>query len=163
MENCVFLNSLRNQFFLSFSMLEGVIEICPDELWNKKSGGFIFWQQVLHALSGIHGWLREEKPEEIPSFPTFDGRNIYPELENDPEVSLTKADIRKLCQETKEVAKKWFAGKDDNWLKTPLFNTFTHFDNTIGQLRHLMYHIGHCEAIFREYGIEAGEYLDYWG
>jgi hypothetical protein len=50
MENCVFLNSLRNQFFLSFSMLEKVIEICPDALWNKKVSGFIFWQQLIHVF-----------------------------------------------------------------------------------------------------------------
>jgi hypothetical protein len=43
MENCVFLDSLRNQFFLSFLMLEKIIEICPDELWNKKVSGFVFW------------------------------------------------------------------------------------------------------------------------
>jgi hypothetical protein len=27
-----------------------------------------------------------------------------------------------------------------------------------GQIRHLMYHIGHCEAIFRENNIKTGEY-----
>lgn len=163
MENKLLFTSLRSQFFLSFSMLEKIIEICPDELWNKKVSGFVFWQQLLHAFSGVHGWLREEKPEIIPSFPTFNGKNIYPELENDPEIVLTKTDLRKLCNETKEIVEKWFEGKDDNWLKNPLFNTFTNFDNTTGQLRHIMYHIGHCEAVFRENGIVTGEYLDYWG
>jgi len=163
MENCVFLNSLKNQFFLSFSMLEKIIEICPDELWNKKISGFVFWQQLVHTFSGIHGWLREEKPEVIPSFPTFNGKSIYPEFENDPEIMLTKAEIKNLCNETKETAEKWFEGKDDDWLKKPLFNKLTNFDNTTCQLRHLMYHIGHCEAIFREHGIKTGDYLDYYG
>jgi len=163
MENCVFLNSLRNQFFLSFYMLEKIIEICPDELWNKKLSGFIFWQQLLHTFSGIHCWLRSEKPEIIPSFPTFNGKNIYPELENDPEIMLTKMEIKNLCNETKEIAEKWFEKKDDDWLKMTLFNNFTNFDNTTGQLRHIMYHIGHCEVIFREYGIKTGDYLDYFG
>ena len=89
MENRVFLNSLRSQLFLSFSMLEKIIEICPDELWNKKVSGFVFWQQLLHTLSGVCGWLREEKPEIIPIFSTFNGKNIYPEFENDPEIMLT--------------------------------------------------------------------------
>jgi len=163
MENNFLVNSLKNQFFLSFSMLEKIIEICPDELWNKKISGYVFWQQLVHTFSGIHGWLREEKPEVIPPFPTFNGKNIYPEFENDPEIMLTKTEINSLCNETKKTAEKWFEGKDDDWLKKPLFNKFTNFDNTTGQIRHVMYHIGHCEAIFRENGIKPGEYLDYFG
>jgi hypothetical protein len=101
MGNCVFLNSLKNQFFLSFSMLEKIIEICPDELWNKKVSGFVFWQQLVHVFAGVHCWLREEKPETIPSFSTFHGKNIYPELDNDPEIMLTKPEVKIICNETK--------------------------------------------------------------
>jgi hypothetical protein len=146
-------------------MLERIIAICPDELWNKKISGFVFWQQLLHTFAGTYCWLREEKPEIMPppNFSTFNGKNIYPEFENDPEIDLTKNDIRKLCDETKEAAEKWFAGKDDNWLKGIMFNKFTNFDNTMGQLKHIMYHIGHCEAVLRENGINTGDYLDYWG
>jgi hypothetical protein len=160
MENRVFLNSLRDQLFLSFAMLEKIIEICPDELWNKKVSGFVFWQQLVHAFSGACGWLREEKPEIIPVFSTFK-KNIYPEFESDPETMLTKTEVRYLYNETKETAEKWFEGKDDDWLKKPLYNKMTNLDNTTGQLRHIMYHVGHCEAIFRENGIKTGEYLDY--
>ena len=163
MENRVFLNSLKDQLFLSFSMLEKIIEICPDELWNKKVSGFVFWQQLVHAFAGAYGWLREEKPEIIPPFSTFNGKNIYPEFENDPEIMLTKTEVKSLFNETKETAEKWFEGKDDDWLKKPLFDKVTRFDNTTGQLRHIMYHAGHCEAILREHGIKTGEYLDYWG
>ena len=67
------------------------------------------------------------------------------------------------CNETKKTAEKWFEGKDDDWLKMPLYDKMTNFDNTTGQLRHIMYHVGHCEAIFRENGIKTGEYLDYFG
>jgi len=34
---------------------------------------------------------------------------------------------------------------------------------TLFLLRHIMYHVGHCEAIFRENGIKPNEYLDYFG
>jgi hypothetical protein len=39
----------------------------------------------------------------------------------------------------------------------------TKLDMTMGQIKHIMYHIGHCDAIFRENGIKTGEYLDYFG
>jgi hypothetical protein len=38
---------------------------------------------------------------------------------------------------------------------------FANFDVTIAQIEHTMYHIGHCEAIFREQNIKTGKYLNY--
>jgi len=37
---------------------------------------------------------------------------------------------------------------------------FTNFDVTLGQIEHIMYHIGHFEAIFRENNIKTRKYLD---
>jgi len=164
MENNVLVNSLKIQLFLSLSMLEKIIEICPDDLWNSKKSGYIFWQQLIHAFAGIKGWLREEKTDTIP-FSQINGKNIYPEFEKDPEIILAKTDIIKCFNEIKEVAENWFKGKDDNWLKSPykIYDKITNFDITEGQIRHIMYHVGHCEAIFRENGIKTGEYLDYFG
>jgi GNAT superfamily N-acetyltransferase len=162
--NKIILHSLKTQLLISFSMLEKIIKICPDELWNKKVSGYIFWQQLVHAFAGTHGWLREDKLEITPPFSIFNGKKIYSEFENDPEIMLTKADVIQLCNETKETIEKWFNGKDDDWLKMP-FAVFkiNNFDNIAGQIRHIMYHVGHCEAIFRENGIKPDEYLDYFG
>jgi hypothetical protein len=163
MENNAFLRSLQNQINLLYSMFEIIIKNCPDEIWNKKGGGFVFWQQLVHTLSGANGWLREEKPTTLPMFSICYGKKIYPEFENEPEIVLSKADVHKMFAETKDTAELYLAGKDDNWLRLPLFNKYTNFDNITGQLKHIMYHIGHCEAIFRNAGIKPGEYLDYFG
>jgi hypothetical protein len=32
---------LKNQFFILVKMLEKIIEICPNDLWNSKKSGFI--------------------------------------------------------------------------------------------------------------------------
>ena len=162
MENCIFLNSLKNNYFINFKMLEKIIEICPNDLWNKKVSGFVFWQQILHTFAGEHFWLREENSEFIEP---FKDKNVYPELEKDPENILSKDVIKNFCIETKEFVEKWFNGKDDNWLKLPskIYSKMTNNDVMLGQITHLMYHIGHCDAIFRENGIETGEYLGYYG
>ena len=162
MDNNVFLNSLKNNFFVQFIMLERLINDCPDELWNKKVSGFVFWQQLLHTFTGEHFWLREENTEFIEPFKE---KNVYPEMEKDPENILTKEILKKFCSETKEFAEKWFIGKDDNWLKlsSKIFEKMTNADVIIGQITHMMYHIGHCEAIFRENNIKTGEYLGYYG
>jgi len=161
----ILLNSLKDRFFLSFSMLEKIIEICPDELWNKKVFGFVFWQQLLHTFYGICFWFRNENSE---YYDPFKDLNVYPEFEKDPENILSKDIIINFCAETKEIAIKWLNGKDDNWLKLLFFNNppetlekFTNSDVIIEQIRHVMYHVGHCNAIFRENGITTGEWKYY--
>jgi NOL1/NOP2/fmu family ribosome biogenesis protein len=163
-ENNVILNMLKNQFFILVKMLEKIIDICPNDLWNSKKSGFIFWQQLMHTFAGMKGWLREEKMEGIP-FSEINGKKIYPEFEHDPEIILTKEDVFNCFNEVKIMAEEWFFGKNDEWLKSPykIYNKITNFDMTIGQFKHIMYHIGYCEAIFRENGIETGEYIDYYG
>jgi hypothetical protein len=144
-------------------MLERIIEICPDDLWNTKKSGFIFWQQVIHVLSWMNACMRDGKMKPLP-FSDFNGKNIYPDFENIPEIMLTKSEIIECCKATKEIAKKCFSGKDDNWLKLPWekHNKVTNFDMLESSIKHLIYHIGHCEAVFRENGIKTGEYLDYY-
>ena len=163
MENNILLNSLKNQFFASFSMLEKVLDICPDELRNKKESGFIFWQQLFHTLAIEQYFYRDGNTEFLEVEP-FKGKNLYPHrMEKDPEGILTKDDLRKFCSETREIAEKWFNGKDDNWLKlsSNFPNKVTNHETILAQIRHIMYHVGHSEAIFRENGIEAGEYIDW--
>ena len=164
MENSVILTMLKNQFFIIVTMLEKIIEICPDEIWNSKKSGFIFWQQLMHTLSGMTGWLREDEPEATP-FSEINGKNIYPEFEKDPEIVVTKGEVLEYFNETKASAEKWFCAKNDEWLKLPhkIHSSITNFDITIGQFKHIMYHIGYCEAIFRENGTETAEYIDYDG
>ena len=140
-------------------MAERIIGICPVELWDSKKSGFIFWQQLLHTFTGMLFWLREENTEFIEP---FKDKNVYPELDGDPENILSKNDIRQCCDDAKIIGEKWFIGKEDNWLKlsSKIYNKITNFDNMEMQIKHLMYHVGHCEAILRENGIKVGEYID---
>ena len=155
MENCMLVNFLEKNFLDTFSMVEKIIEICPDELWNSKKSGFVFWQQLVHTLAPLYGWLREEELGYV-AFNEINGGKIYPFFENDPEIVLTKKDIKKCCNETKETVEKWFSGKDDEWLKLPhnIYSGWTNLDITVGQIEHMMYHIGYCDAIFKENGME---------
>jgi hypothetical protein len=168
MGNGLLLDKLKNHLFVSFSMLEKVIEICPDEIWNKKISGFIFWQQILHTIYFGHFWLRDENNE---FNDPFKNKNIYPELEKDPENVLTKEELKNYIYELKEIVEKWLLSKDDNWLKKIFFSKpphesldkATNFDIIMNQIKHFDYHIGHCESIFRNFNIDPKEYFEYYG
>jgi len=154
------LSILKNQFFTCVSMLIKIIEICPDELWNCKKSGFVFWQQLLHAFAGMHYWLREDTAKFTEPFKE---KNVYPEMEKDPENPLSKDELIQYCSGVRETTEKWFDNKDDEWLNesSKIMNAITNMDVIIMQIKHAMYHIGHCEAIFRENGVKSGEYIDF--
>jgi hypothetical protein len=43
-------------------------------------------------------------------------------------------------------------------LKSPyeIYKEWTNFSTTVGQIKHMMYHVGYCDSIFRESGMEKG-------
>jgi hypothetical protein len=83
MENNALVNNLERRFTYFLNTLEGIIKICPDELWNEKCSGYTFSHQLVHALGIIYLWLRDE---EINFFDGIDdginGLSIYNELDN---------------------------------------------------------------------------------
>lgn len=152
----------KTHFDLSFSMLENMIEKCPDDLWNEKKGGFVFWQQLLHAFTGINFWMRTNKDEFIEPFAD---KKVYPELDHDPENQLTKEDLTEYKNVAKEISRAFFDDKDNEWLGTEsvIYNKIKNLDVIFMQVRHIQYHVGHCNSILRENGREAVEWYDYYG
>ena len=153
---------LKTHFFHATDMLESLIEICPDQLWNQKHGGYIFWQQILHALSGNLHWTRQnDRPYPEP----FAEKRVFPELEQEPENQLAKSDLRDLARMVRAQNEGFFSGKPDAWLTEPcaVLATITNIDVIAMQIRHLQYHVGHCDSILREHGAKAADWIDYLG
>ncbi|MGI6578321.1 MAG: DinB family protein [Eubacteriales bacterium] len=153
------LTKMKNHFFMSFSMLEKMIDHCPDDLWNVKAGGFVFWQQIIHALTGSKFWMR--KPGSAFEEP-FAERNVYPELEQDPEGLVSKDEMREYMDHVKLLCIEFFDGKDDEWLLSPagIYDKITNLDIVLMQIRHLQYHVGHCNSILRDRNLEAVDWID---
>ncbi len=156
------IGAMRKQLELSLGMIEGEIEACPDTLWNEKAGGFVFWQQILHALTGTLYWTRTS-PGGFTE--PFCDREVYPELDGDPVGRVTKEEMLGLAGETRKAVEAFLAGKDDAWLLAPnaIYAKISNADVAIGQIRHLMYHAGHCDSALRERGNSATEWLEYYG
>ncbi|MHB9295539.1 hypothetical protein PilKf_01285 [Pillotina sp. SPG140] len=159
MNNTTFLNSLRKNYEISLVMLEKIIELCPNDLWDKKLSGFIFWQQLIHCIFSILYWFKEK---DTPCIEPFKDKNLYPELDGIPETILTRTEVKKCFNEAKLLGEIFFSEKDDVWLTLPsnVYNQITNFDNIIMQMRHIQYHVGHCDAILRANNLKTGEYLD---
>ncbi|HEX3046116.1 MAG TPA: DinB family protein [Bacillota bacterium] len=160
--NAKIINACQTHFFFSFSMLEKLIEACPEDTWDLKAGGFVFWQQLLHALSGINFWMRSSP--EPPFIEPFRERNVYPELEQDPEGKVTRAELLEYKDDVKGICVGFFLNKDDEWLchSSPIYDQITNLDVVFMQIRHIQYHVGHCNSILRDRNIPAVDWIDYW-
>ncbi len=153
---------LKLHLDLSLRMLMNEIEACPDDLWAAKAGGFPFFQQVLHALTGLHYWAR---PEGLGFEEPFAERKLYLELDGVPEGAASKEELRAYGASVARQAESFFEGKDDEWLFSPchINPKINNFDVVQGQIRHLQYHAGHCDAVLRERGLAAPDWLEYFG
>lgn len=155
-------DSVKIHFDLSFDMLEKMITQCPDELWDKKLAGFVFWQQILHALAGVEFWMRRKDDVFVEPFAE---RKVYPELEHDPEGSVTRDEMTEYKDRVKTLCGGFFEGGNDAWLGEPsgIYDKLRNIDIVMMLTRHIQYHVGHCDSILRDRGYEAVEWVDYFG
>lgn len=155
------IKTCKIQFFLSFSMLEKLIEQCPENIWDIKAGGFVFWQQILHTLTGSNFWMRQSGSD---FSEPFTDRKVYPELDNEPIGNITKEEMIEYKNIVKVLCESFFSGKDDAWLTEPsgLYGKISNLDVIFMQIRHIQYHVGHCNSILRERGLKAVDWIDYF-
>jgi hypothetical protein len=154
--------SLKRDLELAFEMVTSQIDVCPDSLWTEKAGGFCFWQQILHALTGALYWTHDpaqgfEEP--------YKEKNLFIELDGEPEGSVTKDELREVARKARAQIAALFAGRDDSWLSQPslLYDKVSNADIVLGQIRHLMYHSGHCDSALRDRNLSASPWLEYRG
>jgi len=106
MEN-ILVKKMKKRFDLYFEVLEDTVSRCPDELWNKRCSGYIFWHQLLHTFAGTYLWLRDEKVNFFDAINKgINGFSIYSELDVEPKDAIkeiyTKSDILKIRDGAKE-------------------------------------------------------------
>ncbi len=151
--------TLKRSFDKSFSMITALIERSPGSVWNEKGGGFYWWQQLLHALCGTDYWLRLDGDNFVEPFAE---RVVYPELDGEPEAMLSRSELTEYARSVRRKADAYFAARDDGWLlrPCPFYGKLTRADVVSMQVRHLMYHAGHCECILRDRGLPADLWID---
>lgn len=65
----------------------------------------------------------------------------------------------------KEISKVFFTHKDDEWLgnNSIIYDKLKNLDIIFMQIRHIQYHVSHCNSILRENDREAVDWIDYYG
>ncbi|MBN1411261.1 MAG: hypothetical protein JW969_10495 [Spirochaetales bacterium] len=160
MKNNSYLDVLKRQFYPSLSMMERMIHYCPIELWKKVKGGFPFWQQIFHALESMDYWFSLTNTDYIKS-QSYDA--VSSELGEKSIIELEKDEVKNYFIKIKIKSDHFFNNLDDiRLLSSNKKDTKrTQLDIILGQIRHIQYHVGHCNCILRENGIKAVEWIGY--
>jgi hypothetical protein len=138
MYNIDILTIVRRHLFFSFSMSEKLIDICPDGLWYETHTGLPFWQQLFHTSSGIDYWMRV-KEDYIES---FSDKKLYPELDNIPEDTLLKKELKDYKKHIRKRCYAFFDAMPQTLLRqTIVDNAVTHLDIVFMQICHMQYHV----------------------
>ena len=147
-------DSLKENFDWVWGLLVQVVDVCPEAVWAKKAGGFVFWQQLYHCFSAANLILpKDGKPEPGPW-----GSEVA-EFKAEPATTPSKEELKAYAAKMKAQVDAWIATLDDaSLLQTheglsarwgaPM-NNVTAFSAMSG---HPFYHIGSCDAILRDNG-----------
>ena len=129
-------------------MLANLIEACPEEQWTARDSGSPFWQQIMHALTGIQFWFREA--DEGFAAPDF-GHGPIPDLDIVPVYSLTREQVREYRRIVAKRVDAFFSKMDDIRLMqtSRIYDECTCADIVIMQIRHIQHHVGSCNCLLR--------------
>jgi hypothetical protein len=158
----VLVTHLRDHALLSLDMLDEVARLCPDHIWTRKVSGYVYWQQILHTLTGALYWTRSAPG---PFVEPFHDLVVYPELDGEPETDLTKGELSELSAVVRRQMTALFEQKTDQWLYAPsaVTDKLLNLDVIEMQIRHLQYHVGHCNSILRHHNETPAGWLEYTG
>lgn len=150
------ISCFKEEFSRFFALLEKQIEVCPDDLWRKKTAGYIFWQQLLHAIACVELYAL---PEGESSKQTAYERGVVM-LSAIPKRHMTKKEMRGMADNMKQLAhafidKQTTATLTDKHarISKALGKELTNQHALIGLIRHACYHLGCCDAALRDHGL----------
>jgi len=146
----------KDEFEKFHDLLIKQIDVCPNELWTKKVGGYIYWQQLFHAFACIELFAL---PDGQASLQTQYKREVVL-LSQEPETHMTKEQLKDFAATMKNLALSFIASMNADKLHLEhagmskrLKTSKTNQHALIALIRHANYHLGCCDAELRRHGI----------
>ena len=139
----------------NLSLLEADIKNCPNELWEKKYGGDIYWHQIYHTMVATFAMLQNEKTSKLRTdIPDSIGMLKGGEYSGD----YSKERMLQFVEKTKKHLTTYFSYMSDSLFsnKVDFFGkNISILDLLLINVGHIMYHIGACDAALRDNGGQA--------
>ena len=138
--------------------MQQFMEVCPDDIWNAKFGGWPVWQQVYHALNAVDFFISEPGNEPIKPLTTPEVGS----LKTQGETPISKAAMKEFATLVKTAADGYMnALTDADMLRKAEGATSRMGRETLHatvmalMIGHILYHLGSCDAALREHGLKG--------
>ncbi len=159
--------SARYQFASTLHMLRGVVEVCPQTVWESCYFGFEypFWYQVYHAAFFIDYWFRDAYDGSPWQSMDFDPR-IAPEYEHLPpsDAVISRETMLVFLEKLRIKTERFFDGLTNEKLSRniiPKNDSCTYADVVFCQIRHVMYNVGYLNGILRSLNLPESDWYAY--
>ncbi len=158
---------LKIQFNDSYNMLKELVRICPDELWSAENHGLPVWNHVIHTLCGSMFWLREDYNGnfqfDFPLPERLRDKIIQDDWCEISDGAMTKAEVCACIDILDGKLEKFWGSINDNMLNQKIWDNgeFTYLSVITAQIRHIMCHVGMCNAALLENGFEEVKWIAY--
>ncbi len=163
MSNTAAVDGLRACFERAYGFVTQYVEVCPEEIWAKKFGGWPVWQQLYHALNTFNFFFLDTDEEPRPGLYSAEVAHF----ENCPDTPPGKADFLAYAGRMKTWIDSRLAGLTDADLGTihaGMSARMRRFGATqdvscaqaLAMLSgHTLYHLGAADAALREHGLKG--------
>lgn len=132
------------------------MDVCPDEIWVEKNGGWPVWQQLAHTIMVLDFFVLGENEQLLPVPCDMDALM----LRTQDVPALGKTALRDYAATVKARVDNWIAGLEDadlartNVVLSAKLGRETSYAATLVMLAsHTDYHIGSCDAALRNHGL----------
>jgi uncharacterized damage-inducible protein DinB len=154
----VIVNALKPQVDNAYGLLLKFIEVCPDEIWAEKSGGWPVWQQIYHAVACVD--LFVEAPGEAAAELLAEPEEVR--LAKAAERTAPRDKVKAACVRAKALVDKYLAALQDEALaqrnETPFKKIkfeLTHAATVALLAAHTLYHLGAGDAALRNHNLKG--------
>lgn len=149
---------LQGSFLHAMGLLEQFIDVCPDDIWAKKFGGWPVWQQIYHGAAVTEFFALRDG--DAPSAPMYEQDVLL--LSGSSDKVPSKMDMKKLLQTMKVVGNRYIdsltdadLGNKNEGLSARMQREVTHAGTLALLSGHILYHLGSGDAALREAGLKG--------
>ena len=151
------INALKGPIDTSFDLLNQFIDVCPDDLWGEKNGGWLIWQQVYHAIGAVDFFIAYDGEKE----PPLAGEGVS-ELSEVADSVVSKDKVKAACAAARGRLDQYLAALKDEDLAKRNEGVFANAQWDISHAgtlsfiaAHNLYHLGSCDAALRNRGLKG--------
>ncbi len=157
MSNAI-VSAQKGNFDFAFSLAMQFIEVCPDEIWKEKFGGWPVWQQLYHGISVSEFFIVDEGAASDAG-PCPAGMTLSAVADAQ---APSKDAMKTYVQKIKGAVDAWMGKMNDAALpqkhegaSSRMKGDYSNANIMVLLTGHLLYHLGGCDAALRQHGLKG--------